>query len=279
MSAPVMDASFTELVDKFGENLQNRGLAELTCKNYSAYIRRYLEWTEVSAQKVTADTYATWINEQRKGNKCGASSIRLRLSAGRAFFGWRVMDLGPLGEYKAPPLPPPDPTPLPGGMDDVRRMIDAAQNDTERLLIGLGGFAGLRVSESTGLKWSNVDFANGELLVTGKGDKFRRIPMNRDLRKLLVASKKGAAWRSSDLAVGLTQSAGRARIIRIGVDARIAMPVVNSHDLRATFATVLYERTKDLLMVSKLLGHANVATTQRYLAGNKIETRSAVEAL
>lgn len=278
MSAPVMDALFTELIDKFGENLQNRGLAELTCKNYAAYIRRYLEWTAVADQGVNADSYAKWINEQRKGDKCGASSIRLRLSAGRAFFGWRTMDLGPLGEYKAPPLPPPDPTPLPGGMDDVRRMIDAAQNDTERLLIGLGGFAGLRVSESTGLTWSNVDFANGELLVTGKGDKFRRIPMNRDLRKLLIASKK-VPGRNLTLAVGLTQSAARARIIRIGVDARIAMPVVNSHDLRATFATVLYERTKDLLMVSKLLGHANVATTQRYLAGNKVETRSAVEAL
>ena len=50
-----------------------------------------------------------------------------------------------------------------------------------------------------------------------------------------------------------------------------------THSLRKSFAQRLYERSGDIFMVQELLGHANVATTQKYLGVNYASARQAVE--
>lgn len=267
-------------LERYEESLRLRGLAENTRKGYAMYIRRFLDWADIDDRSVPSiQTYAEWINAMRVEG-CGASSVKLRLAAGRSFYGFLGHDLAPLGDYKVPALPEPNPTPLPGGMTDVRRMLGATETTGEAALVALGGFAGLRVGESTSLRWAGIDFGNDELLVVGKGDRFRRVPMNPHLRKILESRMAVGPSGPDDLVVGITREAARRRIHRIGVDARIAMPIVNSHDLRYTFATVLYENTgRDVLMVSKLLGHSSIATTQKYLALSREETRAAVSAL
>jgi len=50
------------------------------------------------------------------------------------------------------------------------------------------------------------------------------------------------------------------------------------HGLRHRFATAIYQKTKDLIVVQQLLGHASVATTQRYLAFTSDSLRAAVNA-
>ena len=51
-----------------------------------------------------------------------------------------------------------------------------------------------------------------------------------------------------------------------------------AHSLRHRYATTTYAVTRDLLLVSKLLGHASVETTQRYIAMPDDRLRAAVEA-
>lgn len=274
----------TQVVADFAQSLRDRGLAELTCRIYPSHIGRFLTWCERTIGTLLDVPepvfYATWINEARLEPNCGPSNIKQRLAAGRAFYVHLGRDIGALRTYKAPPIPEPDPTPLPGGMDDVRRMIAAAETMSEEVACALGGFAGLRVSETVSITWANVDLPGRELTVTGKGGKVRKVPIGNSLYPLLLMVRSSQGLPGPERQVcELSYDAARGRITRIGHEARIAMPVVSSHDLRATFATALYERTHDILMVSKLLGHSSIATTQAYLGHNAKKTRSAVNDL
>ena len=68
----------------------------------------------------------------------------------------------------------------------------------------------------------------------------------------------------------------RALVTSIGARAGIKGPV-SSHDLRATFATELYNKTHNIRLVQTLLGHASVTTTQAYLGIDMHEGVKAVE--
>lgn len=273
-----------QITADFGQSLRDRGLAEHTCRIYPSHIGRFLTWCQRTIGTLIEVPepifYATWINEARLQPNCGPSNIKQRLAAGRAFYVHLGREISALNAYKAPPIPEPDPSPLPGGMDDIRRMIAAAETAPEEIACALGGFAGLRVSETTSITWASINLTSRELTVTGKGDKVRKIPIGNSLYPLLVKARSMQGLPGPERRVcELSYDAARGRITRIGHDARIAVPVVRSHDLRATFATALYERTQDVLMVSKLLGHTSIATTQAYLGHDAKKTRSAVNDL
>ena len=59
----------------------------------------------------------------------------------------------------------------------------------------------------------------------------------------------------------------------------IGLPELAAHDLRRTFAQRAWEATHDLLLVRDLLGHASIATTQRYLELDQAKKRDAVSAI
>jgi integrase/recombinase XerD len=139
---------------------------------------------------------------------------------------------------------------------------------------------GVRVSELVGLDLGDVDFEEELLRVTGKGAKQRLVPLGRDAATAL------RAWlgppRSTWLAAARNQGDGRAvfcnrrgrRLSRQGVDLvvrrharRAGLPASTSaHTLRHSCATHMLERGADVRVIQELLGHASVATTQRYTA-------------
>lgn len=156
----------------------------------------------------------------------------------------------------------------------------AAPDDTSHLgtrnraileMLYAGGF---RVSELTGLDVDDVDRAQGQALVTGKGRKERVVPVG---SKALAALDAWLAVRPRLLPKGRVQPAlfvgvrgtrltvrQIARILDQAV-ARVALARrVHPHALRHTFATHLLEGGADLRDIQELLGHARLATTQRY---------------
>lgn len=132
---------------------------------------------------------------------------------------------------------------------------------------------GLRVSEACALRWRDIDFSSGQLMVrAGKGNKDRSLWIgDEDLATLQSWRERQARVVAGSPAHVFTTLEGNpvsrryveAMVERYGVKAGIGKHV-HPHMLRHSFATDMYRQTKDLLTTSKALGHARVATTEIY---------------
>lgn len=232
-----------------------RGLTVLDPTTYESEVRNYLEKLNASAPAATA---------------------RRRLAALRTLA--RVIGVeGILVGYKMPTPGTPAPHPLPGGVADLRSMIEAAPTAEKRLLVGLCGFAGLRVSEARSLRPSHVRRDRMEIRVRGKGAKERWVPISPELLALIDAVPRPLQDDDRPY-IGLRDRAARLAFTKIGHEVGVSRPVA-SHDARMTFGTAVFAATKDLRITQELLGHADPATTARYTGIDSAAKRSAVEGL
>lgn len=163
---------------------------------------------------------------------------------------------------------------------EATTLVEKANKETpkglrDRAILELLWGAGLRVSEVAGLDVLDLDLANGQVRVTGKGDKTRIClygnPARTAIRRYLDDGRPMLAT-GAQTALFLNRSGGRltARSVQTmvrnagmqaGLDA-----LVHPHMLRHTFATHLIEGSADLRIVQHLLGHASADTTQIYTA-------------
>jgi integrase/recombinase XerD len=173
---------------------------------------------------------------------------------------------------------------LPGylRLEEVEKLLDQPDVKTpqglrDRAMLEVLYSTGLRVSELTGLRVTDLDTKVGCVRCIGKGDKERIVPVGRralhiverylrDARPELVRKAKGAA--SSQLFVnrrgGKISRVGVWKILSMyGRRAELRIPLT-PHMLRHSFATHLLERGADLRSVQLMLGHADISTTQIY---------------
>lgn len=133
--------------------------------------------------------------------------------------------------------------------------------------------SGLRVGEVAGLTIDRVDTARGRILVLGKGAKERELPVSEyAIEALETYLRDGRPMMAPEGSVHLFLNHRRKpfseRDIRSMVERYGATLLpgrrVTPHTLRHSFATHLLEGGADIRAVQELLGHASVATTQRY---------------
>jgi len=151
--------------------------------------------------------------------------------------------------------------------------IEAAIAVRDRAILELLYGSGLRVSEVAGLTVDRVDLVRGRVRVMGKGSKEREVPMSEpSVVALRDWTRSGRPRLASATSPALFFNRRRrpigARDIRALVEgySRRLLPGrrVTPHTLRHSFATHLLEGGADIRAVQELLGHASVATTQRY---------------
>jgi site-specific recombinase XerD len=160
-------------------------------------------------------------------------------------------------------------TPEPVSDDDVARAVALRDRAILELMYG----SGLRVSEVASLTLDNVDLRRGRVLVFGKGSKERDLPLSDPTRDALMAwIRRGRPILAADSQPALflnrkNDQLGvrdiRRLVGRYG-GAALTGRRVTPHTLRHSFATHLLEGGADIRAVQELLGHASVATTQRY---------------
>ncbi|MEO2166760.1 MAG: tyrosine-type recombinase/integrase, partial [bacterium] len=133
--------------------------------------------------------------------------------------------------------------------------------------------SGLRASEAVGLDWRDADLRRGLVHIReGKGGKDRIVPFSRPaaeaLRRLrAILDTQGGTPAKSPVFRNLrgTRLSPRSvgRIVQVWLD-RSGFPHVTPHALRHSCATHLLDSGADLRSIQDLLGHASLATTQRY---------------
>ncbi len=173
-------------------------------------------------------------------------------------------------------------------IDAIMASIDLSSNEGHRnraMLEMLYG-SGLRVSELTELKLSNMYPDEGYMLINGKGSKQRLVPISPVAKKWFEYWKEERShWRIDAKATdyAFVNRYGRPltramvfTIIKRLVEAAGIHKVVSPHTLRHSFATHLLQNGADLRIIQQLLGHESLATTELYTHINVQDLREAV---
>lgn len=200
-------------------------------------------------------------------------TLQRRLGTLRSWARWAGAPADFLANYKAPKSAPPRPHPIAEGIPGVVAMIESSRNPRHRALCALTGLMGLRVDEAIHVLPEHFNFSDGTLTVRGKGDKTRVIPVSDSAWKYIGRAHATAAANGGPL-VPLSNRGARKAISRHARNAKLGNHV-SSHDMRATFATAAYSKTKDLRAVQELLGHADAKTTQVYTQVSMASMRAA----
>lgn len=182
---------------------------------------------------------------------------------------------GFLHDYMAPRPAKLVPHPLPNLANDVMELLEIARTPRKVALIALCGLVGLRISEALSVDASNVDPREMIVTVRGKGDAYRVIPLSQRAWDCIAAAYyAAAASKGNKRLVNYSDRYARRLIKNMGAEAILAREIA-SHDLRMTFGTEAYNKSKDLRAVQELLGHANASTTEGYIGKSMDEMRAA----
>lgn len=263
-----------------------------TVKAYLTDVSLFAEWVSrqsisgpTDVRKETVRQYVAFLATTRAAKR----SIARKMAALRRYFGWLVRTerntIDPTVGVKTPS----DQGRLPKVLtneqlstllqprEDAPRWKEARDIAVIEMLYG----SGLRVSELCAIDVDSVDVKRAAVTVIGKGSKERRVPVG---EPALVALKAWAALRGevvggrSETALFVNSRGKRlgTRDVRRILDERASSPT-HPHALRHTFATHLLDNGADLRAVQELLGHSDVATTQRYTHVSKERLKAAYE--
>lgn len=163
------------------------------------------------------------------------------------------------------------------GIDGVRAILSVASTNERRALVAFCGLQGLRVSEARSIRCEDVDHSRMMLRVRGKGDKTRMIPLSVEAWEFISPAFIDARIADSTL-VTMNDRSARVAITTLAARAGMSRPVA-SHDLRATFATDLFNRCLNIRIVQEFMGHSSSHTTETYTAVVKNQMRAALETL
>jgi len=276
--------------------LASQPVAELTRRTYQRRVAAYLAWlaqypAELDASPLS-DTFARdyairdYKRHLKTSQKAAPASVNGTLAAIDHFY--RYLGLGP-ANVRREQLPSTSPQAI--AIDEQRRFLRAVERsgrprDTAIALVVF--YTGIRLAECAALNVDDVVISarRGAVIVrAGKGDAYREVPLNTEVRQALsrwLAERAGAHPDSPTEALFLNRSGGRlsARSIH-EVLARLATEAgvqLSARILRHTCLTGLVRAGNDLVMVAEIAGHRRLETTRRYSLPSTADREAAMEA-
>lgn len=267
-----------------------RGLSPLTCQSYARDIKLLIALTaniNVDNTGLADTSLALLQNAQIRRfiatlNSRGLSgkTIARALSAWRGFYDYLIQHKGytqnPIMGLRAPKTAKTLPQAL--SVDQAVKFVsiegDGVLEQRDRAILELFYSSGLRLAELVNLDIGRLDFAEGTVTVTGKGNKTRIVPMGSHAikaiqtwlqRRMLIAinSNNPQALFVTQQGRRITPRALQYRVkgwaVKQGIHADM-----HPHILRHSFATHVLQSSQDLRAVQEMLGHANISSTQIY---------------
>lgn len=259
-----------------------RGSSPRTIESYRrdlADLEGFLSARHMSMVKASRTDLEEYLHQLASAGMAEKTQAR-RLSAMREFyrflFSENTISKNPTDYLIAPKIGKSLPKYL--SEEDVGRLLNTAENEEKRIytLLEVLYASGLRVSELVGLPVAAADIENQTLRVVGKGSKERIVPLN---TRAVNALQKWMVVREARLPVGrvnkwlfpsnakaghLTRDGFFKHLKQIAKNAGVAPEKVSPHVFRHSFASHLIAHDADLRSVQKMLGHADIATTEIY---------------
>jgi integrase/recombinase XerC len=303
MSAPaVTAASPAALAAEYLRMIENeRGASAHTLRAYRRELEDFTAWVsgadsglgaESSVERIEHTHIRSYLGTLYDRGLSKASAARA-LAAIRSWFKWlaraHYIDQNAAALVSTPKLP--KHLPRVPSIEQMNRVVDSVGEDTaswptrDRAILEMLYGCGIRNAELTGLNLNDIHWANEAVLVRGKGQKQRYVPLGGAAAQALRAYLAERAARLTaggserhtpalflNLQLRGLEMSGQARLTTRSVGRivkRIAilrgLPAdVHPHTLRHAFGTHLLEEGADLRAIQELLGHERLSTTQRY---------------
>lgn len=270
-----------------------KGLRPLTCEAYERDLLMFSEYLEnCDRLLVTArqKELAGFLEHLQKHGVESRSMAR-KLSCLRGFYKWLLLDKriqhDPTVNLESPASWKVLPKAL--AQTEIERMMDQAEIAAhaptadavalrDRAILELLYAGGVRVSELTGLGVEDLSLTEGHILVRGKGDKERLVPVGRAavtaLEDYLLNGRPFLAKKPRSTGLFLSERGAVLSRQWVWHLVKQSEAKASPHMLRHSCATHMVENGADLRTVQTLLGHADISTTQVYthLALDRLKT-------
>jgi site-specific recombinase XerD len=257
----------TELRKQYLNYLRYRNYSANTIKHYCSCLIQLSKYYNLSPDKLTRDQFIDYLYYLVEVKQVSSVYLNQLLSA------YKILTVEVLRRpwedfaIRRPKLEKKLPDIL--SQQEVKQIIDSSSNLKHRTFIALIYSCGLRVSEVTKLRATDIDSTRMQIHIrAAKGAKDRYVMLSEKILFMLKeywkkyrpkdylfeGEKKGKA-----IAVRTIQYAFARAVIRSGINKQTGV-----HSLRHSFATHLLENGVNLLAIQKLLGHTNIKTTTLY---------------
>jgi integrase/recombinase XerC len=272
-----------DLIESFlGHLAHERRLSEQTLIAYRRDLERLSDWLSeaesLAIEKLDEQAVRQYLAWRHRHGASG-KTLQRELSSLRSLYRWLLRE-GLAGSNPAVGVrAPKSPRRLPATLDadQLCSLLDHPVDDDlltirDQAMVELFYSSGLRLAELVSVNVGDIDMAEGELGVLGKGSKTRRVPVGLKAREAVQrwmqvrANLAGAGEPALFVSSRGTRINPRTVEVRIARWARLqgATRDLHPHLLRHSFATHLLESSGDLRAVQELLGHADIGTTQIY---------------
>ena len=262
-----------------------RGLSENSISNYGLDIKKLITWLDDSKIHSTPIAIKPEVIQEfiytiaKEVNPRSQSRI---ISGLKGFFNYLIFEnyreTNPLELIESPKIGRKLPDTL--ATEEIDQLIKAidlssAQGERNRAILETLYGCGLRVSELTSLKISDLFFKEGFIKITGKGDKQRFVPIGDTTIKYIELYRKEVRVhqkiapkaqdtlflnrRGNPLTRAMIFTIIKQLVEKTGID-----KVISPHTFRHSFATHLLENGADLRAIQQMLGHQSITTTEIY---------------
>ena len=272
-------------VDKFLDYLSSElNRSQQTVESYRDDLKHFEKFAKdlsdsFSWETVDSDMVRNWMESMMdKGNS--AATVSRRLSALKTFYRFALarhyVESDPVYSIKGPKKEKPLPQFVKESeMDELldrQAWGDDYNNVRARTIIILFYETGMRLSELVNLDDKDVNFVTSEIKITGKGNKQRIVPFGDELKNTLLEFRRlrdaSVEVKTPALVVsdkGTRMSPSKVQdIVRSNLSRVCSLKKKSPHVLRHSFATAMLNHHVGIENLKKLLGHANISTTEIY---------------
>jgi len=257
------------------------GLSDNTLAAYGSDLKQFSLWLKSKHLLEVSETDISGFLQHRQDQGTGNRTAARLLSTLRRFYSYlqreNKISRNPTQLIDAPRLG----RSLPGSLSeaDVELLLAAPNTNQplgfrDRTMLELLYATGLRVSELTELNFQQINFRQGCLRISGKGDKERLVPFGEEAldwleryingaREIILGNRQSDELFVTARGSSMTRQAFWHIIKRYAKQAEIDQHL-SPHTLRHAFATHLLNHGADLRAVQMLLGHSDLSTTQIY---------------
>lgn len=285
----IMNCQKSDLPEKIMFFLDTRrldGLSEKTLHTYKSELFQFCRCCSKPVAQITINDLRSYISEAQTKHKLKRTTINNKITTLRTFFQFltaeEILIKDPSTKLKT----------LKVDVKNLRKELDeeeleilrnACKSAREKALVEFLVSTGCRVSETTHVKVSDIDWNDRSLTVLGKGNKSRKVFFSVKAKihiKTYLSQRKGESdclfisEHSPYQAINKDQVEKSVRTIAKRTN--IKKPVT-PHVLRHSFATMALARGMDITIIQQLLGHENLGTTQIYASTSEQMLKRAYE--
>ncbi len=263
--------TYIKLEKRLSENSVDSYMRDLA--TFVHYILRMRDIPPRKVDEAAIQQYMAWLYDRG----CKKTTQARVLSSLRSFFGYLQLidhiEASPLEFIESPR--PSRKLPEVLSCEEIDRIISSIDIDTvkgvrDRAIIELLYSCGLRVSEATSLRLTDLFFGEGYIRVIGKGDKQRLVPISPLARERIQMYLDLREVKGNEETLFLNNRGKpltRVMIFTLLKNATLVAGVqkkVSPHTLRHSFATHLLEGGASIRQVQEMLGHESIVTTEIY---------------